>query len=339
MQKKEPLISVVIPAYNVEKYIERCIQSISRQTYSNIEILLVYTESEDQTQEACQKLAEKEGRMILLACPAKGVSIARNIALEKAKGEYIAFVDADDYVEDAYLMTLYQAIKERDISLCGLDRVKKNGNNPKLMGKDIVYEKENLLADILCNNAIGGYLVNKLFRTEIIQRNQLRFRKDLSVGEDMVFIVEYMKNVHSGYYCNAVCYHYCLNENSALQKMYTTGQFEESKLSNLKAAKYISEILDRDSDIVKNAVAYRMVRTSMWNIFNMLKCSHYDKVILRDIKQNMRGNVRAYCRNTNSKPLEKVCAICTYINPQVFWHIAHFFMHLLPEKTWKGYVS
>lgn len=335
----EKLISVVVTAFNVGKYLNRCMESVCGQSYRNIEILLVYTKSEDSTKEICDEAAEKDQRVKLLLCPEVGVSKARNIALQHAKGEYVAFVDGDDYVEQGFLELLHQNIQGREISVCGFDRIKREEKHVELLGEDVAYEREGLVTEILCNNTIGGYLWNKLFRTDIIKNNGLMFRTDLSIGEDMVFIAEYMKSVKVGYYSNEICYHYCFNENSALQKMYTTGVFEEGKLSNMKASRYIEQSLEEDSHAVKEAISYRMVRTGMWTLFNMLKCDHYDEQILKNIQDGMCGNTLIYCRNSRAKGLEKAAAVMVRVWPKGFWRAASFFIKVAPEEIVDKYVK
>lgn len=342
---KKNLISVIIPAYQVEKYLERCVESVCAQSYQEMEILLVCTRSEDRTEELCKDLAGRDGRIVLLPCPERGVSGARNIALERARGEYIAFVDADDYVEQDFLKNLREKIQDREISVCGFDRVRpageerEEGTRRELLGEDRLYGRDGLLTDILCSNTIGGYLWNKLFRADIIQNAALRFRTDLTVGEDMVFLAEYMKYVKSGYYKNEIGYHYCFNESSALQSMYTTGIFEESKLSNRKASRYIERAFRQDSHAVREAVSYRMVRTGMWTLFNMLKCGHYDREVLRDIRADMSGNVLGYCRNPNAKALEKAAAVCVRVWPEGFWRAARMLLRVAPERMVRRYVN
>lgn len=339
------LISVVVPAYQVGKYLKRCIESLRAQTCKNLEILLICTKSEDDTEILCGELAKSDERIKLFPCPEKGVSNARNIALQHAEGEYIAFVDADDYVEPHYLQLLHRNIQDRDIALCGFDRVRFDAEGsvtqarPELLGTDILYDRDRLFTDILCNNTIGGYLWNKLFRSELIQKASLAFRPELSIGEDMVFITEYIKYVRSGYYSNEICYHYCHNEESALQKMYTTGVFEESRLSNLKASKYILKSLREDSHAAQEAASYRMVRTGMWTVFNMLKCNHFDRDILKDIQGDMSGNVLVYCRNPQSKALEKAAAVMVRVWPEGFWRVASTFVRVAPKDTIGRYVN
>lgn len=342
---KKDLISVIVPAYQAENYLERCVDSILAQSYGNLELLLVCTASSDRTEPLCRELAMSDKRIRLFPCPQKGVSNARNIALEHAEGEYIAFVDADDFAEPHYLQLLHQGIHNRDISICAFDRVRFSPegdvtqSQSELLGEDISYDRDRLVTDILCSNTVGGYLWNKLFRHDIIRKSSLQFRPELSVGEDMVFITEYIKNVRSGYYSNVVCYHYCHNGESALQKMYTTGIFEENKLSNRQASKYIQQSLREDSHAAREAASYRIVRTGMWTLFNMLKCNYFDRELLKDIQRDMSGNLLAYCKNPRSKVLEKAAAVMVRIWPEGFWYMASAFVRVAPMRAIGRYVN
>lgn len=337
-EERNPLISVVIPAYQVENYLEDCITSVCEQEHSNIEILLIYKKSQDRTAELCQKLASQDIRIRAMECSKGGVSASRNMALEVAAGEYIAFVDADDYVEKDYLRLLYQNMENCDISICGFDRVRSDSVREELLGRDLVYERDALLADILCNNVIGGYLWNKLFRGEVIREYNLRFREELSVGEDMCFIVSYVKQIQKGRYCNRILYHYRINQQSALQKMYTTGVFERQKLSNMHAAQKIAETLSDAGPEVARAVSYRIVRTSMWTLFNLLKCNHYDKELLKRLQGSMRGRCMEYCRNRNAKSVEKLSCVFFRMCPFFFWKAAGFVLRVLPLSFLQRYV-
>ncbi len=121
----EPLISVIIPVYRVEKYLGRCIDSILGQTYKNLEIILVDDGSDDRSGEICDEYAEKDARIIVIHKENGGLSDARNAGMKKATGEYIAFADSDDYFhKDMYQMMMAELMKENaDVSICGYEYV------------------------------------------------------------------------------------------------------------------------------------------------------------------------------------------------------------------------
>jgi len=124
-----PKISVIIPAYNVEDYVAKCLDSIINQTYKNLEIIIVNDGSTDKSGEICERYAKKENRIILIHQENQGMSIARNNALDIATGEYIGFVDSDDWIEPDMYATLYDNIiaHDADISMCNFYYVRTSG--------------------------------------------------------------------------------------------------------------------------------------------------------------------------------------------------------------------
>ena len=117
------LITVIIPIYNAEKWIERCVDSVLRQKYKNLEILLINDSSTDNSKEICKKMQYKDDRVKLICQKEnKGVSAARNRGIELAKGDYIAFVDADDYIDNDMYCSLYENMKKEnvDLSICSV---------------------------------------------------------------------------------------------------------------------------------------------------------------------------------------------------------------------------
>ncbi len=334
----KPLISVIVPAYQVEKYIEQCLESLCNQTYENFEVLLVFSPSEDKTEEIALSYEKKDNRIRCFRSDGKGVSDSRNVALEHAAGEYISFVDSDDWVEETYLEKLYQGIQGHDISVCGFDRVKGKNVKPEQKAQDYLYNKTELLEHILCDNTIGGYLWNKLFRAEIIKEQGIRFDSELIIGEDMLFLTDFVKKTEGGYYSNEILYHYRINEYSALQKMYTTGVFDKKKLSNLQAAEKIQNSLSEGNFRMRQAASCRVGRTAMWTLFNMLKCDYRGPEILWNIKKYLRPNLKAYCKNKNTKTLEKLSAVLISIWPRGFVALARLGLKLMPKRQLRKYV-
>lgn len=119
----DKMISVIIPIYNMEKYLDRCINSITEQSYKNIEILLINDGSTDNSLKICKKFQKEDERIKFFSMNHQGVSIARNLGIEKAKGKYIMFIDSDDWIEKDTIKTLYENIKNNDMSICSYHRV------------------------------------------------------------------------------------------------------------------------------------------------------------------------------------------------------------------------
>ena len=125
-----PLISVIVPVYNVAPYLRQCLDTIINQTYTNIEIIIIASTSTDNSVEICEEYAKKDGRITLLHSEPRGLSDARNRGIEASHGEYLSFIDSDDYIHPDFLSTLYRICSEYDcdIAQCGYIRVDTNYN-------------------------------------------------------------------------------------------------------------------------------------------------------------------------------------------------------------------
>lgn len=141
------LISVIIPVYNVEKYLKKCVKSICRQTYSDLEIILVNDGSTDESALICERLKEEDKRICVIHKENEGAAGARNTGLEAAKGTYIIFVDADDFVDEKYLESMYMAVDEEDIEavVCSYQKLQDGKKqeevilvNQKIEGKSVI---------------------------------------------------------------------------------------------------------------------------------------------------------------------------------------------------------
>ena len=167
------LISVIVPVYKVEKYIHKCIESIINQTYDNLEIILIDDGSPDNCPKICDEYALRDNRIKVIHQENKGLSSARNKGIELAKGEYIGFVDSDDYIEPSMFQDLYNAIVENnvDISICNFyvinDKTKEK--NVKNSCENKQYNKMEALKEILLDTHIQSYAWNKLYKRKLFE--------------------------------------------------------------------------------------------------------------------------------------------------------------------------
>jgi len=206
------MISIVLPVYNSENTLKRCIDSILSQTYTQYELIIVNDGSADLSQTIINGYAEADDRVIAVSKENGGVSSARNVGLEKASGEYICFVDSDDYVAPAYLEELNNCINshDTDLAICLISRSKDLESN-----NITCFEDKNLLIQSIVNNEehnAGPY--NKLFKRDLI--GGLRFAEDIYLGEDTLFCVEYAKKCRNAVRINKVLYYYEIPTSSAL---------------------------------------------------------------------------------------------------------------------------
>ena len=220
------LITIIIPVYNAEDFLDKCINSILKQSYQDIEILLIDDGSTDRSSEICVNLQKKDGRLKLFNQKNSGVSSARNIALKKAAGKYISFVDADDYIEPDFCKKMIEAIKcnNADIAFCGINLVYKNkcnniqgSNNDS--GKISTIKKEEF--------EYYGYKERRSVWAAIYKADVLRnvsFPEDIAVGEDAVFLAKAIQKASKINYYDMTLYNYTVREESAYN-----GRFSEKK--------------------------------------------------------------------------------------------------------------
>ena len=196
-----PAISIIVPVYNAADTLQRCVDSVITQSFSDWELLMVNDGSTDNSETICQQFATQDPRIIVFSQEHQGVSAARNIALKNIKAPYVCFVDADDIIEPDYLHSLYQ-YKEYDMVICGyyVDKVSSDGTILKQeqhLPADIdiqVLENREMLEPLFLAGMIN-INCNKLLHSSIIKEHNLCY-SDIPINEDFLFMIEYLK------YCN-----------------------------------------------------------------------------------------------------------------------------------------
>lgn len=199
-----PKISVIIPVYNVEPYLRRCLDSVIRQTYTNLEIILVDDGSTDGSSAVCDEYKEKDSRILVIHKENGGVSSARNAGLEMATGEWIGFVDSDDWVETDMYEYLYELAKEHETDVAQCAVAMENGSQRETLfsavnvpSKGITRENLKILSNSVCN---------KLYRSAPV--NGLSFECTYPIGEDALFNVAVLARSSSFVFSPAAKYHY-----------------------------------------------------------------------------------------------------------------------------------
>lgn len=188
-----PKISVIVPVYNVEKLLHRCIDSILAQTFTDFELLLIDDGSKDKSGVICDEYAEKDYRVRTFHKLNGGVSSARNIGLDNSRGEWICFVDSDDYVNNVFLES-WRLQSSIDLIIQGYWNVINDGQKKdKVLMEDICGNDINAAISILSNYKNVGYLWCRCFKHDIIDRNKIRFNERFKIQEDEQFIWHYMK--------------------------------------------------------------------------------------------------------------------------------------------------
>lgn len=189
--KSNPLVSIIVPAYNVGRYIEECIMSIVKQTYNNIEIIVVDDGSPDDTPEIIDKLASIDNRIIPIHQKNAGVSSARNAGIEKSKGEYVIFVDGDDFIAPDFVEYMMGLVDKTGGELClSLNFFTKHRELQVRKEFVNILDATKATALLLSPRIIVGS-VNKIYKKSLIDQYKLRFQSHLFYGEGLFFYVAY----------------------------------------------------------------------------------------------------------------------------------------------------
>ena len=212
---KKKLVSVIVPAYNVDEYLEDCIQSLICQTYTNYEIIIIDDGSTDNTYTIVKRLTSEYKKIKSFRQKNQGVSMARNTGMQKAKGEYYVFVDADDIVVPQYIESLVLCIEKVDMGIIGFTSAREKlatetNFNPRY---DSAF---NIIENILSAKKYDGYLWNKIFQSAIIDKINLKFKENIVVWEDLLFVLEYLQNCDQVAVLDNKLYYYRYREGSAV---------------------------------------------------------------------------------------------------------------------------
>lgn len=218
----KPKISVIVPVYNVDRYLEICIDSLINQTYDNLEIILINDGSTDDSKLICEKYLNLDKRIKLINQKNKGVSSARNNGIRNSSGEYIVFVDSDDYCELNMFETIVKNINlnKDTFIIYGYNKIFKNKKNSVLLNENKNLNKNNIIKNILIKEEIGGYLWNKLFIASIIKNNNIKFNNKISYCEDLLFVSEYIRYIKRVKYLKKSLYNYRMRKNSVTYEFF-----------------------------------------------------------------------------------------------------------------------
>ena len=222
--KKNPTYSVIVPVYNVENNIGRCIESVLVQTFCDFELILIDDGSDDDSRNICEQYAKKDVRIKIIHQKNQGVSKARNVGLDRAKGKYIVFIDSDDFVDKNFLHMLNSL--DDDLVLVGYGDYYNNK-----VEKIALDENERWMID--CDEGIINFLEKKSsifvwgkrYKKSIIDKYNIRFRPEMKFSEDVIFNNDYILRSQTATNIKWVGYYYCLYDYETLSSIYENTPF------------------------------------------------------------------------------------------------------------------
>lgn len=215
------LISLIVPIYNAEKYIRNCVESILDQSFTDFELLLIDDGSSDDSLQIIQDFEQKDSRIKVFSHSNSGVSFTRNFGIKKSKGDFLLFIDADDWVEKDFIQDFVDAYSGNPEELLVADLIR-NGI-PKTGYETQSFDLKNHANEFIKYKRFlhNGGPCAKFFNRKILMDNQIFFNEKLTYGEDLVFLINYLQRIKQIQFLNSAKYHYEYNPNSASTKKHS----------------------------------------------------------------------------------------------------------------------
>lgn len=296
-------LSIIVPIYNVENYLRKCLDSILVQTFTDFELILIDDGSPDKCGEIADEYAKKDNRIIVIHQENKGVSAARNAGLKISKGKYIGFVDPDDYIDvDMYSKMYKSAVKnDSEIVCCNFRRISELGEESFIEHHlSEVMNRDEFLSHLFdVPRTVGGSLWNKLFLKKNIHMN---FDEELSVCEDWWFLFNYLLGIRKASYVNNGLYYVVSRANSA------THTILHKNLMQIEVRRKALELMPKK---VLNAAEADFLDTCYY-LRNQIK-GDYDEKTFNNLK-------KIYCGYMNKHLLR------TLFNKNIFWKTKLFYI-------------
>lgn len=298
-------VSIIVPIYNSEQYLHRCLESLVHQTYSDIEIILINDGSEDSSSEICKRYANEYNEVIYIEQDNAGVSSARNAGIEAACGKYVMFCDSDDYLERDSIERLIALNSGKDSDWIVGSLVKHIADSVQCteLSNRYATSKNEVFEAILEMNRLFSLNqpVAKLYKREIIRKNDLQYNTLLRCGEDFDFNCRYACIVKSMITTCVLVYHYVIDQNESLSGKFQNNPYDQSEIV-FQSLKHLYEALQKDVNRVQIEVN-SIQANRLWNFMGAINSPNCN---LRFIdKVNYIGRIRML-------PSYKECILSRY---------------------------
>lgn len=312
-----PLISVIVPVYNAEKYIKRCVDSILNQTYGNIEIILVNDESTDNSFSLLSEYESSDQRIVVINQTNSGPDYARKAGVVRAKGEYITFVDADDYIEYTMIADMVAKAQEYDCEMVTTYPTRFNDEG-KFWVTDafphnecIFDETEQILTEYFCSRIISGAYYGKLYKKELF--DEYEFQKDSVIGEDVAGVLYVLLRVKNVLVLSESYYKYYWNTKSISHSKYTPRHLKSLKYYMMLREHLLNLHLINDQAVVGYFAEYEMAVATA-----MARKGKYVKETGKLLKSDIGRRLKDILANKYTAAYMKLCIMIYVISPRVF---------------------
>ena len=309
------LISVIVPVYNVAQYLEKSIASIQKQTYQNLEIILVDDGATDESGRLCDAIAEQDDRVSVLHKKNEGLSQARNDGMKQTHGDYLIFIDSDDYIHPEMIQSLYEQLiqEDADVSSCGVMNVYANDESPQSANQDVYFvcDSQTFLREYLIGEKIPGTICNKLIKREIA--TALSFPKGL-IYEDAYYHFDLIK-LAKKYVVNTKPYYYYFHRGDSI----TTKPYAEKDLAYIDIyQKFYNEVVKNYPDL-KEVAFFRLAYAYFFILDKMLLDDQYKQFeAYSQIHRFLKGHAFTIARNPIFRKGRRISALALFINISLY---------------------
>ncbi len=309
------LISVIVPVYNVEKYLRKAVQSIQNQTYKHLEIMLINDGSTDSSGDICDELANSDSRIVVIHKKNGGVSTARNEAQKLAKGNYVIYVDSDDYIHEEMIQSLYEQLiaENADVSSCSVMNVYQNSQTPQCSDENLyfVYNQEEFLREYLIGQRVQGTLGNKLIRKKITDQLEFPVGK---IYEDAYYHLQLVQ-VAKKYVVHTKPYYYYYHRNQSL----TTNPYHERDLVYLDVYQKFYDLVQQQYPRIINEAFFRLSYAYFYIFDKMLLESDFEKINqFKLVRDYLKKNAIQIAKNTIFQKGRRIAALALKINVHLY---------------------
>lgn len=273
-----PIISVILPVFNMEKYIDRCVNSVIGQSFSDWELILVDDGSTDGSGNICDEYAKKDSRIRVIHKKNGGVASARQIGTDEAEGKYSIHCDADDWIDSNMLENMYSEAQKEDADIVVSNFYYNYSNDRECLYKvKVPLVAQDFIKEILYGNSFGG-LCHKLIRHSLYKKYNIRYIEGVNYCEDVLVLAQLLKNDLHIRYIDKAYYHYCLENEDSITRNYTLKTY----LMRQKSVKALREILPEKGyhkaiEYFTLLVKWEAVQKGVIKWFEINRCQDYMK--------------------------------------------------------------
>lgn len=295
-----PKVSVIVPVYNVEKYIGRCIESIQKQSMTDWELLLVDDGSSDRSGILCDEYSHADDRIRVFHKVNSGVSSARNYGIDNARGEWVLFVDSDDWIEPTYIDSFFKKdLDAQTLLIQGRYNDSEIGTIDQLVFSENYYNRDSIVKGIFENKLLMfGAPYCKLYNLSVIKNNIIRFPECYSYGEDTYFFFKYLLFVDGIMLLSSIGYHYIHYDGNNLS---SKPHKSENLIQFLEDSYSIINLIDDKNRTLKRLykpTGILLVKRAILNLYSLRRDKSARLLLINKVKETIKANIDLkYCTN------------------------------------------